>query len=369
MDRRHFLRFSGAACAATAATAVLPHAARAQQTPVATAWRTYELTTAVSITDPAAHTRIWLPVPYATDTSYQRGVQNTWQASGGGVATLTRAPGYDVQMLAVQWPDAQSPRTITLTSRFQTRNRRVDLTQPPPADAARESAAALREYLQPTALLPTDGIVKTTADRITQGHQGDLARARAIYDWVVENTCRTASTRGCGTGDVRYMLTANDLNGKCADINALFVALARAAGIPARDAYGLRVDNSQLGYKSLGKAGDVTRAQHCRAEFYAAGYGWIPVDPADVRKVMLEEPPGELPLTDAKVRAARVMLFGAWEMNWVAYNHGHDVVLPGTAHGPIPFLMYPNGETAAGRLDSLDPDSFSYRITARPIAI
>src|SRR5690606_41643098 len=54
----------------------------AQQTPVATAWRTYELTTAVSITDPAAHTRIWLPVPYATDTSYQRGVQNTWQASG-----------------------------------------------------------------------------------------------------------------------------------------------------------------------------------------------------------------------------------------------------------------------------------------------
>lgn len=93
MDRRHFLRFSGAACAATAATAVLPHAARAQQAPVATAWRTYELTTAVSITDPAAHTRIWLPVPYATDTSYQRGVQNTWQTSGGGVATLTRAPG------------------------------------------------------------------------------------------------------------------------------------------------------------------------------------------------------------------------------------------------------------------------------------
>ena len=70
------------------------------------------------------------------------------------------------------------------------------------------------------------------------------------------------------------MLTANDLNGKCADINALFVALARAAGIPARDAYGLRVADSQLGYRSLGKAGDVTRAQHCRAEFYAASHGW-----------------------------------------------------------------------------------------------
>ena len=202
-------------------------------------------------------------------------------------------------MLAAQWPenghtqdhghqplpDAQPPR------------------RPGPARARQlppESAATLREYLKPTDLLPTDGIVKATADRITRGHSGDLARALAIYEWVVENTCRTASTRGCGVGDVRYMLTANDLNGKCADINALFVALARAAGIPARDAYGLRVADSQLGYRSLGKAGDVTRAQHCRAEFYAASHGWVPVDPADVRKVMLEEPPGELPINNRR---------------------------------------------------------------------
>ncbi|CAB3848556.1 twin-arginine translocation signal domain-containing protein [Achromobacter denitrificans] len=364
MDRRHFLRFSGAVCAAGA----LPQIARAGN-PVSAGWRAFELTTDISVQDPGAHTRLWIPVPYAVDTAYQRGAQSAWQVGGGGTARLAQAPGYGVQMLVVEWPDAQAPRTVTITSRFQTRNRRVDLTQPPPADAPRESPAALREYLKPTALLPTDGIVKTTADRITRGRQGDLARARAIYEWVVENTCRTASTRGCGVGDVRYMLTANDLNGKCADINSLFVALARAAGIPARDAYGLRVADSELGYKSLGKSGDVTKAQHCRAEFYAAGYGWIPVDPADVRKVMLEEPPGELPLTDAKVRAARVMLFGAWEMNWVAYNHGHDVALPGAAHGPVPFLMYPNGETADGRLDSLDPDGFRYRLSARPVSI
>ena len=144
-------------------------------------------------------------------------------------------------MLAAQWPENPDIRRITVISRFQTRNRRVDLDQPAPANFRPESAATLREYLKPTDLLPTDGIVKATADRITRGHSGDLARALAIYEWVVENTCRTASTRGCGVGDVRYMLTANDLNGKCADINALFVALARAAGIPARDAYGLRV--------------------------------------------------------------------------------------------------------------------------------
>ncbi|MNJ81672.1 hypothetical protein D3C77_805880 [compost metagenome] len=63
------------------------------------------------------------------------------------------------------------------------------------------------------------------------------------------------------------------------------------------------------------------------------------------------------------------MLFGAWEMNWVAYNHGHDVVLPGSAHAPVPFLMYPNGETSAGRLDSLDADGFRYRISAKPVSV
>jgi transglutaminase-like putative cysteine protease len=368
MDRRNFLRLSSAAGALYASgIASLP--ARAASVPVASDWRTFELTTEINIQDPGAHARIWVPVPYARNTSYQRAAQTTWRIEGGGSARLMLAPGYDVQMLAAQWPDSQSPRKIKVVSTFQTRNRRVDLTQPPSADAPAESREVLRHYLQPTALLPTDGIVKQTADRITRGHRSDLDKARAIYTWVVLNTCRKASTPGCGTGDVRYMLIANDLNGKCADINSLFVALARASGIPARDAYGIRVAASQLGYQSLGASGDVTGAQHCRAEFYASGYGWVPVDPADVRKVMLQEGQGDLPLSDPKVHAAQVMLFGSWEMNWVAYNHGHDVALPGAQHGSVPFLMYPNGETSDGRLDSLDAKTFSYRLTARQLAI
>ena len=145
---------------------------------------------------------------------------------------------------------------------------------------------------------------------------------------------------------------------------------ATAVGIPARDVYGIRVADSKLGYKSLGKSGDITKAQHCRAEFYAAGYGWIPVDPADVRKVVLEEG-GGLPLNDAKVEAARKRLFGSWEMNWLAFNTAHDVKLPGTSKGPIGFLMYPNAEVVENgkvvKIDSLDPDNFKYKITVREI--
>ena len=123
-----------------------------------------------------------------------------------------------------------------------------------------------------------------------------------------------------------------------------------------------------MGYSSLGVASqNISKAQHCRAEVHLKEYGWVPVDPADVRKVMLEEPPGHRPLDDPMVKKARARLFGSWEMNWMAYNFGHDVALPGSSGKPIGFLMYPQAETAGSRVDSLDPDSFRYEITVKEI--
>ena len=123
-----------------------------------------------------------------------------------------------------------------------------------------------------------------------QGPPTPLAQARAIYEWIVDNTFRDPAVKGCGLGDIRWMLESRSLGGKCADLNALFVGLCRSVGLPARDLYGLRVAESRS-FKSLGRRGDVTAAQHCRAEVYVDGIGWIPVDPADVRKVALEEDP------------------------------------------------------------------------------
>ena len=139
--------------------------------------------------------------------------------------------------------------------------------------------------------------------------------------------------------------------------------------MPARDVYGVRVAKSELGYKSLGAVSEtITGAQHCRAEVYLSEYGWVPVDPADVRKVVLEEPPGNRPLHDNMVEKARARLFGSWEMNWMAYNFAHDVSLPGSAGGPVGFLMYPQAEMSGGkRLDCLAPDEFKYQIKSTEI--
>ena len=78
--------------------------------------------------------------------------------------------------------------------------------------------------------MPTDGIVKETAQEITRGATTDTQKAKAIYEWIVDNTFRDPKTRGCGVGDIKTMLETGNLGGKCADINALYVGLARARG-------------------------------------------------------------------------------------------------------------------------------------------
>lgn len=359
MDRRNFMK----AAAAGAAVTVMPRgfAATGESRP----WRTFEVTTRVELVQAQGLCRAWLPLPLAQPTDYFKMLGNEWKGNMAQATVLTEAR-YGSGLLAVEWKDGEAAPVVELVSRFQTRNRKVDLNVA--GMVPQEDPAQLKLYLAPTEYIPTDGIVRDTAQRIVREAKArtDLEKARAIYDWVVENTVRDPKTRGCGVGDVKYMLEANALSGKCADLNAIFVGLARAVGIPARDVYGIRVANSDRGYKSLGKAGDITKAQHCRAEFYLAGHGWVPVDPADVRKVILEEKPG-LTLNDDIVKEARSMLFGGWEMNWLAYNYAHDLSLPGSAGAKVPFLMYPQAESAQGRHDSLDPDNFKYRISSREI--
>ncbi len=361
MQRRDFLK-TGAALAGAALLPFSRNAAAASL--IERGWRIFEVTTRVDIAAEGV-TRAWIPLPAVRETDWIVPMGNIWQGSAADMH-VQRDGKYGAEMLFAEWAsDSKSPAILEVVSRFATRDRATDFSQP--GKAAPLDPAAARLYTQATRLLPTDGIVLDTAREITRSARGDQEKAQAIYDWVVENTFRNPKTQGCGLGDIKFMLETGDLSGKCADLNALYVGLARAAGLPARDVYGVRVTESRLGFKSLGKSGDISKGQHCRAEVYLNQFGWVPVDPADVRKVALEEPPGNLSLADAPVSKARKLLFGNWEMNWLAYNFAHDLVLP-AANGPeLPFLMYPQAEVNGKRLNSHDPGKFKYQLTSREL--
>jgi Transglutaminase-like superfamily len=274
-----------------------PHPTR-QQKPEPS-WRTFEITTHVHVQHAAGTTRVWLPTPVAV-APYQKTLGDNYTIDGGSASMIERE-GLD--LLAAEWPDGMEP-VLTLVSRVATTSHAVDFatpTVPPPRDLS-----AFSPYLRPLRLESLDAAAVTaTVNAVTRGVGTDLDRARAIYEWTLDR--------------------------HAPDANALFVGLARAAGVPARAVYGLSVSRP-----------DATRAQIARAEVYLVGYGWSPVDLRERR-------------------------FGSWEMQWIAYNAAQDVALPGSIGKTIAYFMHPHAETDRRRLDSFDPDAFRYSIGVREI--
>ncbi len=369
-SRRHFLKNTATALVSAALPAIsFAQAANAGErtfAPASGQWRTFEVTTRVNIEKPKGVTRVWIPVP-SVDSDWQKSLESSFSSNGVARREVDQQTG--ARMVYAEFPATVVQPFVEVTSRVQTQNRAQDWSQ---KLAVAADPATLQYWTQATPLVPTDGIVKKTALEATRGAKTDAEKAQRIYDWIVTNTYREPKVRGCGEGDIKTMLETGNLGGKCADLNTLFVGLCRAVGLPARDVYGVRVAPSAFGYRELGgnNMASLQGAQHCRAEVHLKDYGWVGMDPADVAKVMRQETPEWIKTVNSPLVApVNKHLFGGWEGNWMAYNVGHDVVLPHSQGPRLGFLMYPVAETEAGRLDSYAPDDFKYQISAREVKV
>jgi transglutaminase-like putative cysteine protease len=309
----------------------------------------YDVVTEINLELTGVPTAVYVPV-FETAGRWQRAGVPKFE--GDGAIEIVRDPRYGASMVRATYGADERPRVLRVRQEVATCDRTLD----PKRLTAKEAAF----WTAPLPSLPKDGVVGETARKITALAPTPRAKAKAIYEWIVDNTFRDAAVRGCGVGGVEAMLRSGYLGGKCADINGLMVALCRASGLPARDAYGVRLGPSRI-VPCLGlKTNEATRGQHCRAEVYLEGEGWLPVDPADVRKIVLET---KAPVDSDFVRAQRARLFGAWEMNWAAYNSATDLTPPGAPSEPGEhFLMYPMALSPKGEVDQLDPEKFRYTI-------
>ena len=297
--------------------------------------------------------RLWIPLPLSSAWQHLHALEVTGNFEHN---TIHSDPRYGADILALTFDPQQAHNTATVRFTVEVTDRsadfnRTDVTLP---------EAALAPYTGGTEHLRIDGIVKSHADTITAGATGDLQKARRIYDWIVQNMFRDPNVRGCGLGDARQSLESGYLCGKCADVSAVFVALLRAAGIPAREVFGIRAAPSRFSKAYGVKSADITTAQHCRAEFYLPGAGWIPADPADVTKLILVE---GLERNSTRVQAEADRQFGNWEMNWFAYNSARDFLLtPTPIQHPLSIFSYPYAESGDEPLDYYDPETFRYGI-------
>jgi len=108
----------------------------------------------------------------------------------------------------------------------------------------------------------SDPEIADLADQVAGDETNPYLMARSFYDYIVDNA--KYNLLGQGLAGAKELCTSG--TGECGDYSALFVALCRAKGIPARPI---------VGYWAISGI-DQT---HVWAEFYVEPFGWIPVDP------------------------------------------------------------------------------------------
>jgi len=321
MDRRQVLASGALGALATA----LPLRAFASE--AAAGARSFVLTTRVELASAPAGANLTVPLlgTYGAQLAGDKRL-----ADGLAAAALPDGSAYTMASA----PVAALPATLLVQETVTVADRAG-------GDGATITAEERALYTLPRGTAADGALVAQHAAQITQAGGSDRQRARAIYDWVVANTFRDNAVAACGMGDAALMLREGRMGGKCADINSLMVCLARASGIPAREQFGLRLAPSRVAAAMGATSPDVSGGQHCRAEVWLEDAGWTPVDPADVRKVMLGE---NLTLDTTRAQEIADKLFGWSEGNWAMYNTGRDLALG----GPFDFLMYPTLSAEGG---------------------
>ncbi len=263
------------------------------------------------ITDSA---RMWIPLP-STD-AFQTVEVKSIAAPRKPQVLEDKKFGNKVLYLTLEPED--SGKTVTLRFAVQRKEKGV-YPADAPADAPVDTPT-LRSFLRPQRLVPANDEFSDIAAKVVEGKDGDLVRARALYDHTIDRMRYMKYGSGWGQGDAVYACDAR--TGNCTDFHSYFIALARASGIPARFAIGASIPSARDDGRING--------YHCWAEFYTDGMWW-PVDISEADKCS----------------ALSTYYFGRHPANRIELSRGRDLeVEPGPASGPINFLAYPVLEVA-----------------------
>ncbi|MBC8469384.1 MAG: transglutaminase domain-containing protein [Planctomycetes bacterium] len=258
---------------------------------------------------------MWIPLP-STD-SFQTVEMKSIKAPGEQQILQEREYGNRVLFLKLGAED--SGKTVAIRFQIHRLEKAVYASQ----------TTVPEQYLKAEQLVPADERFRSIAEEVVMGKKGDLVRARAIYDHVIDRMRYMKYGSGWGKGDAVYACDAR--TGNCTDFHSYFIALSRAVGIPARFAIGAAIPSER-------NAGGID-GYHCWAEFYTDGRWW----PIDISE-------GD------KCSSLSTYYFGHHPANRIELSRGRDLVLePGPASGPINFLAYPvlevNGKPAKAKVE------------------
>ena len=261
---------------------------------------------------------LWIPLPKADANQDISGLSVSSFSSAQPVAH--RESEYGNQNFYFHVRQSEHPLLrVVMNLRVQRRELRRDVDQDLQAGLQKDPALPPARWLKPDRLAPIDGRIRELALGITQGKTTELEKARAIYDFAVQNLKYDKTGAGWGRGDIYY---ACDMRrGNCTDFHSLFIGLCRAIGIPARFEMGVALPEA--------RGGGTISGYHCWAQFYLKGYGWVPVDASEA----------------SKNPAKREYFFGRHDENRLLFTVGRDLRLSPQQKGePLNFFIHAYAE-------------------------
>lgn len=296
--------------------------------------RDFEFTEVIHVPAlPAGHheLRIWAPLPY--EDLYQSVSQLRVTAPVEYKIRREAEYGDKYAYLAIDSSRVKTPCDIRLTFHAKRFEHRVPLTGA--RDISDDSIISVQRFLQPDRLVPIDGEISDLSRQQTDMTTLPLDKARKIYDYVIATMHYDHDGTQWGRGDAVW--ACNSKHGNCTDFHSLFIAMARAASIPARFKIGFPLPPDQ-------HEGAIT-SYHCWAEFYVGGIGWVPVDASEAWKH-----------PDKKE-----YFFGGLDVNRVMFTMGRDITLvPAQKGAPLNFSVYPYAELDGTAFSDLK-NEYSFR--------
>ncbi|HSB62693.1 MAG TPA: transglutaminase domain-containing protein [Thermoanaerobaculia bacterium] len=276
--------------------------------------RSFEATyvgTIAALPATARKAEVWIPLP--SDGPYQSVADVKVQAPAP-YTLETDSAGNRLAHFVLDKPE-QLGKDLEVKATYRVTRREALAPSPGGARGAEPPGAA--ELLKPNRLVPLTPRVKELARTLSAGKTDAVAKARAFYDYLVDNGTYDKTAPGWGKGDSERFCDVK--KGNCTDFHSAFMALARAEGIPVRFSIGFPLKAE--------KEGSVP-GYHCWAEFWAPGQGWIPVDASDAAKT--KEP------------VKKAYLFGNLDPDRYDITTGRDLTLsPPQKDGPLNFFIYP----------------------------
>lgn len=295
------------------ASLALGLALRAEPVPVPEKTTTYRVEQNVTVSEIPAGTKLvkfWISIP---DNERYQEVLDFGPVTAPGTWSVVRDGTRGNRFLLLEAANP-APGNLTATVAFTVRRRSV-FTEIDPArvgaitDAHRTlyaeelRADAPHMRVTPEIRQIADGLCGTGTNAATQ--------ARLLLGYVADSANHYSidpTKPRCGVGDAQDCMTNG--GGCCTDMHSLFIALARARGIPARLQMGYRVREANEGK-------EVDPGYRCWAEYFVPNYGWVSTDVVEA-----DDPKG----------LGRTRWFTGLTDRRIWLNEGREFVLPGTAH-------------------------------------